>query len=138
MDYLPVFLDLRGRSALVVGAGAVAARKISLLLEAGAVLRVVAPDCGAEVAALHDAGRVEYLAQEFTAQHLTGMVFAIAATDQPLVNREVARAGTAAGIWVNVVDDTDACTCIMPAIIDRSPVAHACAAPACADRGTAA
>lgn len=122
MDYLPVFLDLRGRSALVVGAGAVAARKIALLLQAGAKLRVVAPRSCAEVATLSAAGRIEYLREEFQPQHLHAQLFVIAATDQPGVNRAVAEAGRAAGVWVNVVDDTEASTCIMPAIIDRSPV----------------
>ena len=43
MDYLPVFLDLHGRCVLVVGGGEVACRKVSLLLAAGAHVRVVAP-----------------------------------------------------------------------------------------------
>ena len=43
MDYLPVFLDVRGRAALVVGGGKVALRKAELLVQAGALPRVVAP-----------------------------------------------------------------------------------------------
>ena len=43
MDYLPVFLDVRGRDALVVGGGKVALRKAELLVQAGALPRVVAP-----------------------------------------------------------------------------------------------
>jgi siroheme synthase (precorrin-2 oxidase/ferrochelatase) len=35
----PVMLDLRGRPVVVVGAGAVAARKIAALVEAGAERR---------------------------------------------------------------------------------------------------
>jgi len=122
MDYLPVFLDLRGRSALVVGAGAVAARKIALLLRAGARLRVVAPHACDEVRALQSAGRIEWLAAEFQAQHLDGQQLVVAATDRPAVNRSAAAAARAAGVWVNVVDDADASSCIMPALIDRSPV----------------
>ena len=36
MDYLPIFLDVRGQPCLVVGGGPVAARKLALLLRAGA------------------------------------------------------------------------------------------------------
>ena len=43
MDYLPVFLNLRDKLALVVGGGAVASRKVELLLKAHARVRVVAP-----------------------------------------------------------------------------------------------
>ena len=41
MDYLPLHLDLRGQPCLVVGGGALALRKIELLLRAGAAVRVV-------------------------------------------------------------------------------------------------
>ena len=42
-SYYPVFLDVRGRTALVVGGGAVAERKAAGLARAGACVRVVAP-----------------------------------------------------------------------------------------------
>jgi len=43
MDYLPVFLRLRSQPVVVVGGGAVAQRKVSWLLKAGAQVTVVAP-----------------------------------------------------------------------------------------------
>jgi len=122
VDYLPVFLDLRDRRVLIVGGGAVGARKAALLLEAGARLRVVAPECGAEMAELCQRSGAERLAAEFSPQHLQGVCFAIAATGCADVNRQVCTAGLAANVWVNAVDDPSASTCLMPAIIDRSPV----------------
>ncbi|RTL04772.1 MAG: siroheme synthase, partial [Lysobacterales bacterium] len=50
MDFLPLFLRLTGRPALVVGGGEVAARKVALLLDAGAEVRVVAPELGTTLA----------------------------------------------------------------------------------------
>ena len=44
MKYLPLHFDLDGRRVLVVGGGEVAARKLELLLAAGALIRLVAPD----------------------------------------------------------------------------------------------
>ena len=52
MDYLPIFLDLKGRPCLVVGGGAVAHRKILLLLKAGAEVSVVATKLCASLTAL--------------------------------------------------------------------------------------
>lgn len=122
MDYLPVFLDLRGRLTLVVGGGAVATRKVELLLKTGARVRVVAPALHPELALYRDAGRIEYRSVLFEPAHFEGVALAIAATDRPEVNHAVAAAGAARGIFVNVVDDGSASSCLMPAIVDRSPV----------------
>jgi uroporphyrin-III C-methyltransferase/precorrin-2 dehydrogenase/sirohydrochlorin ferrochelatase len=122
VDYLPVFLDLRRRLAVVVGGGAVALRKVELLLQAGAQVRVVALSVHPELVLYRDAGRVEVRTAGFEPAHLDGAVFAIAATDSADLNAAVAAAGTARGIFVNAVDDNAASTCIMPAIVDRSPV----------------
>src|ERR1700680_4026377 len=122
MDYLPVFLNLRDQLALVVGGGAVATRKVELLLKAHARVRVVAPQLHAELAMYHDAGRIEHLACEFEPRQFDGAIFAIAATDRSEVNHAVAAAGAARGIFVNVVDDAAASSAVMPAIVDRSPL----------------
>ncbi|MGH8277905.1 MAG: precorrin-2 dehydrogenase/sirohydrochlorin ferrochelatase family protein, partial [Steroidobacteraceae bacterium] len=50
MDYLPVFLRLRGRATLVVGGGEVAARKVDWLLRTGARVTLVAPQLLPELA----------------------------------------------------------------------------------------
>ncbi len=122
MDYLPVFLKLRGQRVLLVGGGAVAARKAELLCDAGAQLRVVAPKRCAELAALCERVNAEYLASHFAPEHLQGVVLAIAATNRPEVNEQVSAAGRAANVWVNAVDDAPASSCLMPAIVDRAPV----------------
>ncbi|MGA2023281.1 MAG: siroheme synthase CysG [Steroidobacteraceae bacterium] len=122
MDYLPVFLNLRDRLTLVVGGGAVATRKVELLLKAHARVRVVAPALHAELALYRDAGRIEHHAMLFEPAHFDGVAFAIAATDREQVNRAVAAAGEARGVFVNVVDDGSASSCLMPAIVDRSPI----------------
>jgi len=122
MDYLPVFLNLRNQLALVVGGGAVATRKVEMLLKAHARVRVVAPRLHAELSLYRDAGRIEHLACEFEPRQLDGALFAIAATDRIEVNHAVAAAGAARGIFVNVVDDSSASSAVMPAIVDRSPL----------------
>ncbi len=44
MEFLPLFHNLRGSRVLVVGGGEIALRKSRLIFEAGAVIRVVAPE----------------------------------------------------------------------------------------------
>lgn len=118
----PVFLDLRGRAVLVVGGGAVARRKIAALLPTGARLRVGAPALDPELAALATEGRLEHLPGAFDASWLDGARLVIAATDDEAVNRAVADAAEARGIWVNVVDDAPLCAFQMPARVERGPL----------------
>jgi uroporphyrin-III C-methyltransferase / precorrin-2 dehydrogenase / sirohydrochlorin ferrochelatase len=122
MDFLPVFFKLKGRPCLVVGGGEVAARKTALLLQAGASVSVVAPRLGTNLAHMAEEGQVVHRSAEFTPADLDGCVLAIAATDRTKVNRAVSDAAQARGIPVNVVDQPELCSFIMPAIVDRSPV----------------
>jgi uroporphyrin-III C-methyltransferase / precorrin-2 dehydrogenase / sirohydrochlorin ferrochelatase len=119
MDYLPIFADVRNKLCLVVGGGEVARRKAGVLLEAGANVRVVAPQIEPVLAKQQ---RVEAIAAHFKEQHLEGVTLVIAATDDRNVNRQVSELARARNIPVNVVDDPELCSFIMPAILDRSPL----------------
>ena len=126
MDYLPIFLRMQNRPAVVVGGGAVAARKAELLLKCGAHVRLVAPALGASARELlrqhGDAAQLSHLEAAFAAAHLKGATLVIAATDSDLVNGQVAQAARAGGIPVNVADDAAHSDFILPAIVDRAPV----------------
>jgi uroporphyrin-III C-methyltransferase/precorrin-2 dehydrogenase/sirohydrochlorin ferrochelatase len=122
MDYLPVFVDLREHLVVVVGGGAVAARKVEQLLKAHARVRVVAPELGAELAAFRDHARIEYRPLLFSPPQLDGARLVVAATSDADVNVAVARAARERGILANVVDDGANSDFIFPAIIDRSPL----------------
>lgn len=122
MDYLPIFLRLAGQRCVVIGGGEVAARKVGLLLEAGAAVTVVAPALCEALEKLVCDGRVAHQAQPFRAAQLDEVALAIAATDDRTVNAEVSRVARARRIPVNVVDDPELCSFILPAIVDRSPV----------------
>ncbi len=127
MDYFPIFLKLTGQAVLVVGGGEVAARKVDLLLRAGAQVKVVAPELVESLAALTAAGTITHVAGEFAPEHLSGVRLAIAATDKPSINAWVARQAEQLNIPVNVVDDRELSRFIVPAIVDRSPVVVAVA-----------
>jgi uroporphyrin-III C-methyltransferase/precorrin-2 dehydrogenase/sirohydrochlorin ferrochelatase len=122
MDYMPIFLNIRDRPCLVVGGGKVAARKVALLNRAGARITVVTPETCAEVKTLVDLGKVTCIQREFRKADMDGVVLVIAATDNEAVNREVSELANQHSIPVNVVDNPDLCSFIVPSIIDRSPV----------------
>ena len=122
MDFLPIFLNIREQPCLVVGGGAVAARKTAMLLRAGGRVTVLAPALAADFDAYLEGGRVTYRATSFRPEDVNDYVIVIAATDDQAVNRAVADAAKAKRIAVNVVDQPELCSFIMPSIIDRSPL----------------
>ncbi len=122
MDFLPVFLKLESRPCLVVGGGEVAARKVALLVQAGAQVTVLAPALSDSLVALAKAGTISYRNEVFSEVDVTGFILVIAATDDETVNRRVSVSAQTLGIPVNVVDNPALCSFITPSIIDRSPV----------------
>jgi len=122
MDHLPIFLKLARQPCVVVGGGEVAARKAALLAEAGGVVTVVAPRLGETLDAMLRDGRLKYRAERYEEAALDGAALVIAATDDRAVNAEVSRHAQSRRIPVNVVDDPELCSFILPAIVDRSPV----------------
>ncbi len=127
MRYFPLFLDLDGRDVLVIGGGAVALRKVETLRLAGARVTVIAESLHEALRALAARGGISLRERRFESRDIEAPGLArprliIAATGDRDVNAVAARAADAAGIPCNVVDDRELSTCLMPAIIDRSPV----------------
>jgi uroporphyrin-III C-methyltransferase/precorrin-2 dehydrogenase/sirohydrochlorin ferrochelatase len=120
MDFLPLFHKLQDRLVLVVGGGEVALRKARLLADAGARLRVVAPEVRVELQQL--AGDGGFFLRGYQTEDLQGVVLIIAATDDELLNAQISAQAQALGIPVNVVDAPKLCSVIFPAIVDRSPL----------------
>lgn len=121
MDYFPIFLNIRERTCLVVGGGEVALRKVTMLLRAGAHVRLVAPTLNDELRQLLTPPHV-ILQREFESTDVEACVLVIAASDNQACNEQVSAAAQARNIAVNVVDNPALCTYITPAVVDRSPL----------------
>ena len=101
----PLVLDGATLSAVVVGGGAVATRKVRALLDAGAAVRVVAPRMSAELRALAAASaRLTLVERAYRPGDVGDATLVIAAADSRAVNRAVACDGRAARRLVNVAD----------------------------------
>ncbi len=113
----PVFIDLAGRLAVVVGGGKIAARRAGVLLRFGANVRVVSPALCPQLAALAEAGGVEWRRGAYAPGDLAGAALAVAATDDRAVNRRVGRDANGAGILVSVADSPAECAFFFPAVV---------------------
>ncbi len=119
MRYYPVYLDLRGRTCVVVGGGEVAERKSGSLIIAGAHLVVVSPDLTHSLQDLAEQGKLIHRKKNFEANDLRGAFLAVAATDDPVVNGAVAEACREEGVLVNVATSPEAGTFIVPSVVER-------------------
>lgn len=112
----PVFLKLQDLPVVVVGGGPVAAQKLDGLLAAGARVTVIAPDAVPEVRR-----RATVIERAFAPADLDGARWVVAAAT-PEVNRQVAAAAAARGLFVNAVDDPAAASAYLGAIVRRGDV----------------
>ena len=124
MKYYPLYMDLQGRECLVVGAGAVAARKVCTLLDCGARVTVVGERPVEALEELRSRG-VKILNRKFRRDDLQLQALVIGATDSEDVNAAVSKESRRRGIPVNIVDDPEKSTFIVPAIFRRGDVTMA-------------
>ena len=104
MRAYPLALDLADRMVVVVGGGQVARRRVTAMLEAGALVRVIAPEITAELAGLD----VALHQRQYRDGDLTGAWLAHAATDDPAVNAAVAAEAERRRIWCVRADNAAA------------------------------
>lgn len=117
--WYPIFLKLSGRTCLVVGGGEVALRKAEALRDAGAAVRVVAPQACADLLRLKN---VAVDLRPYATADLDGAALVIASTDDSELNARVAADCAAQGLWCNVVDDPAHCDFILPAVMRQGPL----------------
>jgi len=117
----PIFLKLEGRHVLVVGAGAVAERKIESLLSAGARVRVVAPEATPRLRDLAREGALEWHPRPFHDTDADGMWLIVAATSDTATQSRVADSGSIRHAFVIAVDDPPNASAYSGAVIRRPP-----------------
>ena len=116
MRTYPVFLNLEGRKALVVGGGRVAERKVGTLVRAGASVTVVSPMLTPRLQAGAARGAFRHLPRPYRKRDVQGAFVVVAATDSPNLN---ARVASHAPMLCNVVDSAVLSNFIVPSSVSR-------------------
>lgn len=119
-DYYPIFVDLRLKPVLVVGGGNVAYRKVQTLLEHGAIVYIVSPDLIEELQDLVKASEhCFWVKKEYDAEDIQDCMIIFSCTEKDEVNAAVSRDAYNRKRLINVVDDPEKCSFIVPSIMER-------------------
>ena len=125
MDYLPIFVNIKNKHCLIVGGGAVAARKADLFIKSGAIVTVVAPQLKTEMKHHLANNKIVWQIGLFSPEIVANIAtpkYVISATDNESVNQAVYQYCQQKNIPINVADQTEFCDFILPAIVDREPM----------------
>ncbi|MBF0494216.1 MAG: bifunctional precorrin-2 dehydrogenase/sirohydrochlorin ferrochelatase [Candidatus Omnitrophica bacterium] len=118
--YLPICLDVRGKNCIVVGGGRVAERKIKVLLSFGANIKCLSTAFTTALVRLGGLKKIRLIKKRYPKNlSLKKYVLAVAATDDPCVNKKVAADSFRDRTLVNVADKSAPGNFIMPAILKR-------------------
>ncbi|MDB2377426.1 siroheme synthase CysG [Luminiphilus sp.] len=122
MDFLPIFVATKGRKVVIVGDGQMADAKCRGVLKTQADIAVFANAPSDEIRSWGQEGLITLNTGLPCAADFTGVTLVYSAHHDDAVNDVVAELARAQGAMVNVLDRTDACDFITPAIVDRDPV----------------
>lgn len=122
MRHLPIFVELGGRPAIVVGGGVVAARRAEYLVKAGARVTTFAPELSDDFRELLASPNFRHEPRHPAPADFNGAALCFVASEDERLSNEARAAAKAAGALVNVADRPLLCDFIMPSIVDRSPL----------------
>ena len=122
MEFLPIFLTARDRHVVIVGDGQMADAKCRGVLKTSACVTVFADNPSEQTAAWARSGDITLRAGLPKPGDFKDVALVYAAHHCDEVNDQIAASAREKGALANVLDRTDACDFISPAIVDRDPV----------------
>lgn len=118
-QYYPIFMNLNQLPILVVGGGNVAFRKVQTLLHHGALVRIVSPSLVPELRELIDEKTCLWEEKDYSTEDIKDAMLVFSCTEIEEVNALVSRDAKANYRPVNVVDDPEKCSFIVPSIMEQ-------------------
>lgn len=116
MGYYPIMVDLEGKKCLIVGGGLVACRKAQALCESGAQVTVISPEICSEIEQISD---ITILKRPYQTGDINDSVLVFAATSDHILNSKISEDAKNQGVQINVVDNPELCSFIVPATLRR-------------------
>ncbi|SPF55563.1 precorrin-2 dehydrogenase [Candidatus Desulfosporosinus infrequens] len=118
-QYYPIFMDVEARPVLVVGGGNIAFRKVQTLMDHGAIVHIVSPKLIPELKGLINDTNCLWSEKEYSTEDIQEAILVFSCTEKEQVNARVSRDAKAHHRPVNVVDDPEKCSFIVPSIMEQ-------------------
>jgi precorrin-2 dehydrogenase / sirohydrochlorin ferrochelatase len=115
----PIQLHIKDQPCTVIGGGKVALRKVKRLLQAGAIITLIAPVLNTEILTLAKEGKITLLRREFLPGDTKGAFLIIAATNNSSVNEAIASEASSHKQLVNVINSPNLGNFIVPGTIQN-------------------
>ncbi|MEW9700159.1 bifunctional precorrin-2 dehydrogenase/sirohydrochlorin ferrochelatase [Paenibacillus sp. SI8] len=125
----PIVLNVQGHSCLIVGGGKIAERKALSLVGAGARVTVLSPECSDGLVEMERRGLVVIDRRTYSPSAMLDIVsnnkgkvpfmLVVAATNRSEVNEAVYKTAIEEGLLVNVVDQPELSSFILPSVVRR-------------------
>ncbi len=117
MRYYPAMLDIVDRNCVVIGGGAVGARKVKTLVECGAKVTVVSLEVTPSVDALAQEGKIVLHQRGYESHDLDKAFLVIGATDDENLNARISQDANERNLLCNIADRPQVCNFILPSIV---------------------
>ncbi|SKC75601.1 precorrin-2 dehydrogenase/sirohydrochlorin ferrochelatase family protein [Maledivibacter halophilus] len=117
--YYPIMLDIKNKKCKVIGGGRVAERKVTSLLECGAIVEVISPFVSDKLFKYYKKGKIKLVQRNYKYGDLKGGYLVYAATDNEEINEICIKECRDNEILLNVADQPNMCDFIVPANIRR-------------------
>ncbi len=114
--HFPLFIDMRKKKILVIGAGSIATRRIQTLLEFEGQIKVISRDATAEIIKLDKDGILELELRDVEKQDLEGIDLLLMCTDDTCIQQTYVEYAKELNILVNACDNRESCDFYFPAI----------------------
>lgn len=118
MKYYPIFLDIKGKDCLVVGGGAVGARKAATLEKCGAKVTIISDRFSSGFDDLEKTS-ICLKKKKYGKEDVKGMFLVFAATNNADLNQQIKNDASRLNILCNIADAPDNSDFLLPAIVDR-------------------
>ncbi|MEM9288944.1 MAG: siroheme synthase CysG [Pseudomonadota bacterium] len=122
MRYYPTFVDMQGKTVVFLGGGSELANKIRLLSKTPATLVVYGDTISNDLTALVSQNKATWVEREAALEDLDGARLIYVACDDEDARPNYIALAKQSGALVNVVDVTEACEFITPALVERTPL----------------